>query len=277
MKIIRSYNNNVVLSRNKAGKEVILIGRGIAYGLHKGDDIDMMKVQKVFEVSLIGREKNRYEKIIQEMPVEYVSVADEVISYIKGHCTKHINDSIYITMTDHIATTIDRLKEGIEFDNAMLSNVKLLYQEEYQLALQAVEILRKRFPVRIDDSEANFITLHIVTAEMDANMEQTYMITAITEEILKVVRKHFDIQEKDNYDFERFLTHCRFFVHRVINNQLEDKGLANFLLPELQRANGDEPRICVNEIAEMIEKKYRYKVNDDEKMYLLIYLYRLTK
>lgn len=277
MKIIRSYNNNIVLSRNDAGKEVILIGKGIAYGLHKGDDINMLKVEKVFEVSLKGKEKNRYEQIVKGMPLEYISVSEEIISYIKEHCTKHINDDIYITLTDHIATTIDRLKEGIEFDSAMIFNAKLLYNEEYQLALQAVEILRNHFPVRIDDAEANFITLHIVTAEMDANMGQMYTITAITEEILKVVRRHFDIQEKDNYDFDRFLTHCRFFVHRVINNEHNDKGMAELLFSKVYRMRNDVQDACVNEISEMIYTKYKYRVSDDERMYLLIHLYRMTK
>lgn len=34
---------------------------------------------------------------------------------------------------------------------------------------------------------------------------------------------------------------------------------------------------CVNQIAEMLEKKYEYFVNDEEKLYLLIHLNKLTK
>ena len=34
---------------------------------------------------------------------------------------------------------------------------------------------------------------------------------------------------------------------------------------------------CVNQIAEMLEKKYEYFVNDEEKLYFLIHLNKLTK
>ena len=39
----RVYNNNVVLSENKRGEEVIFVGKGLAYGLSKGDTIDLEK------------------------------------------------------------------------------------------------------------------------------------------------------------------------------------------------------------------------------------------
>ena len=33
----RVYNNNVVLSENASGEEIILVGKGLAFGLNKGD------------------------------------------------------------------------------------------------------------------------------------------------------------------------------------------------------------------------------------------------
>lgn len=277
MKIVKSYNNNIVLSKNEKGKEVILIGKGIAFGMHKGQEIDSSRVEKTFELNLQGKERNRYEEIIKEIPVKYITAAEEIISYIRKHCKKHINENIYITLTDHIAMTVERLKEGIQFDNAMITNTRLLYNEEYQLALHAVEMLRERFCIQIDDSEANFITLHIVMAEMDANMEQMHTITGITDEILKVVWKYFQVEEKDNFNFDRFMIHCRFFAQRVINNEHEEKGLSVLLLPKVRRTHDDDQSRCVDEIEERIYRKYKYRVNDDEKMYLLIHLYRLTK
>ncbi|MCB6567673.1 PRD domain-containing protein, partial [Desulfovibrio desulfuricans] len=70
---------------------------------------------------------------------------------------------------------------GIDFDMAMLLNVKSLYREEYKLALHAIELLRNAFHLHIDDNEANFITLHIVNAEFKSNMMQIYTITSILE------------------------------------------------------------------------------------------------
>lgn len=46
----RVYNNNVVLSENASGEEIILVGKGLAFGLNKGDLINTDKVEKKFEL-----------------------------------------------------------------------------------------------------------------------------------------------------------------------------------------------------------------------------------
>ena len=40
----RVYNNNVVLSENASGEEIILVGKGLAFGLNKGDLINTDKI-----------------------------------------------------------------------------------------------------------------------------------------------------------------------------------------------------------------------------------------
>ena len=52
--------------------------------------------------------------------------------------------------------------------------------------------------MKIDDSEASFITLHIVNAEMSSNMMQMYEVTTIMEGILGIVRNEFNITENNS-------------------------------------------------------------------------------
>ncbi len=278
MKILKCYNNNIVLSKNDKGEQVILIGKGIAFGLRRGDEVDQAKIEKVFELRLEEKEQNRYEELIRSISSDYVTISEEVVSYIKENCSKKINDSILVTLTDHIANTIERLKEGFKFDSAMILNTKTLYSEEHRLAMHVLEMLRERFKdVEIDDPEANFITLHIVMAEMHSNMERMITIAKMTEEILKIIRKYFRIDEKNNYEFDRFMIHCRFFVQRVIDKKQNETRSFNALLSAKLMNGEDDQRRCVEEIAATIYETYNYRVNNDEKLYLLIYLYRLTK
>ena len=72
--------------------------------------------------------------MIQDTPIDYILVSEEIIAYFKEHSTKELNDGIYVTLTDHIANTIERIRLGIDFDMTMLLNVKSLYREEYKLA-----------------------------------------------------------------------------------------------------------------------------------------------
>lgn len=271
----RVYNNNVVLSENKRGEEVIFVGKGLAYGLSKGDTIDLEKAEKTFELS---RESNqKFIDLIKDVSPEDILLCERVITYIKEQSNKEIDDSIYVTLTDHIINMIDRIRMGIDFDSAILLNIKSLYKQEYYIALQVVKILRKELNMKIDDSEASFITLHIVNAEMSSNMMQMYEVTTIMEGILGIVRNEFNITENNSDSYDRFITHCRFFVQRVVNREYLDKDPSTYeqmfkvMLDLYKKQYG-----CVHKIADYIEKKYNYLVEDDERMYLLIHLVKLT-
>lgn len=276
MRAKRVYNNNVVLAKNQQEEEVILIGRGLAYGLKKGDIVDEKLIEKKFELKKPVHHK--FKELIQDISVDDILICEEVISYIKNHSKKELDDSIYVTLTDHIVNMADRIRKGIDFDSTILLNVKIMYKDEYQLALEALDILRKKLDLRIADTEANFITLHIINAEMHSNMMQMYEITNIIDEIIVIVNNSFDIKTKDNYAYDRFITHCRFFVQRVVNKEhLEtDSSAYDKMLPVIKDQYAKQ-NICVGKIADFIEKKYSYRVEDDEKMYILLHLVRLTK
>lgn len=275
MKIQKIFNNNVGLVINEKGEEIILAGKGLMFGMKKGDEISESRANKKFE--LIGNTRNRFEKMIQETPIDYILISEEIISYIKTHSTKKIDDGIYVTLTDHINNTITRIKKGIDFDSTMLLNVKTLYNEEYKLALHAVQMLRDEFSIHIDDTEANFITLHIVNAESESNMMQMYKITLIINQIIDIVKWHFDIQTEDNFDYDRFVTHCRFFVQRIANKEKHTViSPANKSMLKIMKEQYEKQYSCVEEILAFIEKKYAYKASEDEGMYLLLHLSKLT-
>lgn len=46
MRFLKSYNNSVALVENEQGKEEIVIGKGIGFGLKKGDQIDQAKIER---------------------------------------------------------------------------------------------------------------------------------------------------------------------------------------------------------------------------------------
>lgn len=274
MKAKRVYNNNVVLSQNKNGKELVLVGRGLAYGLNKGDNIDESKVEKRFELK--ENVNNKFKELIQDVPIDDILICEEVISYIKSNNDKEIDDSIYVTLTDHIINMVDRIKKGIDFDSTILLNISYLYKAEHKIALHAVEMLSKRYDLKIDDSEANFITLHIVNAESNSNMMEMYEITSIIDEILSIVNRNYKIDYED-FAYDRFITHCRFFVQRVVNKEYVEENKKKYVEMFLMMKGLYKSQYrCVNEIAHFIENKYNYQVEDDEKMYLLLHLVKLT-
>nr|1L1C_A Chain A, Transcription antiterminator licT [Bacillus subtilis]1L1C_B Chain B, Transcription antiterminator licT [Bacillus subtilis] len=48
MKIAKVINNNVISVVNEQGKELVVMGRGLAFQKKSGDDVDEARIEKVF-------------------------------------------------------------------------------------------------------------------------------------------------------------------------------------------------------------------------------------
>lgn len=277
-RIKRILNNNAVLVSNELGREAILIGKGIAYGASKGDTIQQHKVSKTFFLSKTHNEK--FTELVEEFTLEEILLADETVTLIRNLCeqeNKKISDSIYITLTDHIATMIERLRKGYDFDYISLLNIKRLYTSEFKIAEQAVDLLSSKLQVDIPNEEANFITLHIVNAQEDSNMVRVYKITNFINEILSIVEKTFPDAKKDTLSYDRFITHCRFLVNRILDNtKTNDIEVLDTKAYGIVSEVYAQQRECVEMIGKYVEKKYKVSLGDDEKMFLMLHLTKLT-
>jgi Transcriptional antiterminator len=275
MEIKRIYNNNVVLATKEDGSDVVLIGKGLAYGSSKGDKVAEEKIDKTFELKKENRQK--FISVVQDLPYDYVILSEEVINAIRSRSSKKINDGIYITLTEHITNLMEKMEMGIVFDSTLLLNVKLLYREEYELGVLSVNMIQERLNIKIDESEASFIALHIINAEMDANMPTIYMILSVLENILRIVREYFCIDEKENAT-NRFITHCRFFAQRVINKEYQESKSSdsNKKIYDLLIRSNEKQNECIEAISKYIYDRYIYEMETDEKLYLLVHLIRLT-
>ncbi len=111
---------------------------------------------------------------------------------------KKLDEKINIDLTDHIYTAVKRLKDGIVIKNALLWDIQRFYQDEYTIGTYALDVIEKKFGVRLPDDEAGFIALHIVNAELsEGNLEDIYAITQIMQEIMNIIRRTF------NKDFDQ--------------------------------------------------------------------------
>lgn len=270
-------NNNALLVCGDSGGEEILIGRGIAFGLSakrppRHLSVPEERIQKRF--AFANGDTSQFAKLIRDIPSERVLAADEVVQFIRSSCTHVVSESIYLTLVDHVNTLIERLERGISFDPALLNNVRLLYREEYSIGVRAVNMLRQRLHVNIDDSEANFFALHIVNAEMDVDMERVYRITSLVEDIVGIVRAQFSVRT-DTVAYDRFVTHCRFFGQRIISG---DAPSTTPLAVPYQTLQASYPAqgACIDAIGSHIECHFSYAVSEEDRMYLLMHLIRLT-
>lgn len=272
---LKVLNNNCVVSKDD-GKEVILMGSGLGFGLRKGDTLDIKKIQKVFrlERSILSK----FQNVIKEIPSKYIMATDKAITYIKENVDCKINDSIYITLSDHIWISSDRIKRSEKFDNILLVNVKALYHKEYEVALHVTKILKEFLDVDFDEAEADFITLHIINASINGEMTNIHKITRIVSKISDYVVSKLSIDlSVDGIVFDRFLVHCRFLIQKIISGQKTKEQFSSFIhrLILKDSESGTKEKECIDGIVEIVKNECNYTISGDEKLFLYIHIAKL--
>lgn len=274
MIIEKILNNNVVVIKEN-NVEKIVMGRGLAFQKKVGDEFDESKVDKVF--ALTNEEAvNKFQELIVDIPIEHVELAEEIISYAKTHLGKKLNEMIYISLVDHIYTSIVRFLDGISVKNALLWDIRRFYPDEFFVGTQALDMIENKFKVRLPEDEAGFIALHLVNAEMDEeSMQNMYEITKVMQEISNIVKYKFNIEfDEDSVYYYRFITHLKFFAQRLVSNQTYKDENDDDLL-DVIKVKYKNSYDCVNKVADFIYKKYDYILSNEEKLYLTIHIERV--
>ena len=276
MVIEKILNNNAVVSLSNEQSEIIVMGKGIAFGKKRGELIDDDRIEKVFTLKN-GDLTNKLKQLIEEIPIEYMAVSEDIIKFTKLQLGKSLNDTIYISLTDHIHYAVERFKKGLIIKNGLLWEIKNLYKEEFQIGLEALKTIEQAFGVGLPEDEAAFIALHIVNAELNEDIGNIMAMTEIVQEILKIVKYHFLIEfEEESLNYYRFITHLKFFAQRLVNKEFYEDDRQDDLF-QIVKTRYTDSYGCALKIKEFINKKYRYIITQDEMMYLTIHIERVVK
>ena len=109
MVIHKILNNNLILSRDGQGHEVIVKGCGIAFQKKKGQQVEESRIEKIFtaENAQISKEIQGY---LTAIPEKYLDFVEAFVNDVKEKEGMKLNDSIYFSLSDHIMGAISRLE-----------------------------------------------------------------------------------------------------------------------------------------------------------------------
>ena len=276
MVIKRLLNNNVVITVDSNGEEIIVMGKGIGYQKAKGDTIDEEKINKIFRISSKDV-SNKLQELLDSIPMEFVKLSNAIIDYAQEKLDKKLNESIYISLSDHIYTAVKRIKNGVTVKNALLWEIKRFYKDEYEIGMKALDLIEEKTKVRLPDDEAGFIALHIVNAQLNEEQPMVEGITKLIHEILTIVRIHFGIEFKEESVFYyRFVTHLKFFSQRLFQHNTYNGDSDDDLLAVIKNKYS-EAFECILKIKTFIKKKYDYDLTSDEMIYLTIHVEKVIQ
>ncbi|MBR8665773.1 PRD domain-containing protein [Bacillus paralicheniformis] len=274
MKIAKVINNNVISVLNEQGQELVVMGRGIAFQKKPGEAVDESRIEKIFRLDNKDVSE-RFKTLLDEIPIEFMEMSEEIISYAKLKLGKKLNDSIYVSLTDHIHFAVERYKKGLDIKNALLWETKRLYKDEFAIGKEALAIIEKKTGTALPEDEAAFIALHIVNAELNEEMPNIVNITKVMQEILSIVKYHFHIDfDEESLHYYRFITHLKFFAQRLFSGAyMESRD--DFLFETVKNKYRDA-YVCTNKIRQYIEKEYGHQLTNEELLYLTIHIERVV-
>ena len=272
--IEKVINNNIISAYEKSGAEVIVMGRGIGFKKKQGEVVPADQISKIFRIKSRTLAE-QFKELLANMPLERVRISDEIISHAKDHLKLKLNQSIYVTLTDHINFAIERVSQGIEPQNALLWEIKRFYPQEFQLGIYALELIQDRLDILLPEDEAGFIALHFVNAEYGTDIRDAVKFPDQMQAIVDIVEHDLGIMlDESSLHYERFVTHIKFLIQRIYRKELlssEDRELSLLM----QRKYPREYQ-CSVKVAEYIMQATGCRLSEEEIMYLSVHIRRVS-
>lgn len=272
--IEKVINNNIISAYEKSGAEVIVMGRGIGFKKKQGEIVPADQISKIFRIKSRTLTE-QFKELLANIPLERVRISDEIISHAKDHLKLKLNQSIYVTLTDHINFAIERVSQGIEPQNALLWEIKRFYPQEFQLGIYALELIHDRLGILLPEDEAGFIALHFVNAEYGTDIRDAVKFPDQMQAIVDIVERDLGILlDESSLHYERFMTHIKFLIQRIYRKELlssEDRELSLLM----QRKYPREYQ-CSVKVAEYIMQATGSRLSEEEIMYLSVHIRRVS-
>lgn len=274
MIINKVLNNNGVTIINENDEEAVVMGRGLAFQKKKGDEIDESKIEKIF----VLENKSINQKLltlVNDIPAKYLEIVEDIIKYAEDKLGKKLNENIYLTLTDHISFAISRAEKNLEIKNAMLWDIKRLHKEEFDVGIHALRVIKENLNFDLPEDEAASIAMHILNGELDQEIPEIVDMIKLIEEILKMVKYHFNIEfDEESINYYRFVTHLKFFTQRLSSGRYyEDNDNDLFDMIKLKYPKSYE---CTKRIEGFVKQKYNTQLTKEEMLYLIIHTARVV-
>lgn len=276
MKIIRVLNTNAVVTLDQDEREVIITGPGIGFQKKKGEHLNEKLIDKTYRLQ--NREDSRrLQQIVESVSEQFLDIAGRVVDMARNEQQLKVNDVLYISLTDHINSAVERFRSGIALKNMMEMDIRRFYGKEYEVGRQAVRWIYEKTGIDLGEDEAAYIAMHIMTSELDNSaMPNVRKITELINAVLQIVKFHFKIElHEESISYQRFMTHLKFFAARVFDQTVYQDSMKEIY--QVLVTQNVEAYSGVRKVADFIKKQYDYPLSIDEQLYLLIHMKRILE
>ncbi len=272
MQVIKQINNNAAVAIDGSGSQVVILGSGLGFGKMPYELNDLSRIERTFyELD------DRYIDMFSSLPNNIVLASADLIEQAELVISNELNPNLVITLADHLNFAISRMQQGINIAAPLSFDIQQLYSKEYYIGLIGLDIVEKYTNIRLDDSEAASIALHLINGEFEKEdlhsiMSSLNTINGCTDIISDCL--HIAIDKK-SFAYNRFLSHLRYLMKRMEDGE----GIDDDNERMLKSIQYQYPEIyeCALKIARYLEETYHTACHQSEILYLTLHINRMKE
>lgn len=275
-RVVQVLNNNIAIVK-KNNEQAIAMGKGLVFQKKKGDLLSEESIQNLF-VLKSEESKQNFSFLLKDVPLDFITTAYEVIENAIKKYQYSVQEYIYVTLTDHIYWNYKRLVKG-EYQNSLLPDISQQYPTEYQIAKDALAIIKKRLDIAFPEDELKNISIHFINAQgktpepvaspPDFYDEQKRALEEIEEYLRK---KNIVRTEKTQNFYDRLMIHLRYMLERTEEAEVDE--FAEKLEADLKK-DYPEAYSVAEGMYQILNETNGLKLNASEQVYFTIHIQRL--
>ena len=274
-RILNPMNHNVSLVRNGDGEELVVIGKGIAFGKKKGDLISENQVEKVFRMKTEESREN-FMTLLKDVPLDFITVTYEIIDTLSKKYQYPVQEYLYVTLTDHIYCSYQAISQG-RYKDSNLPDISKEYPIAFQIAQESFEIYNSKLSGNLPTDEIKRIAYHFINAEGENEVEVAEAIDKRKEIIKKVesLLRSYDIQRtnENNNFYDRFMIHLNYFLDYLDRSRDDNQSLLD--MEEHIKTTYPQAFEIGSKIYEVIAQETGVDLYKSERVYLVLHIQRL--
>lgn len=273
MQVIRRLGNNAAVALDGNGRRVVILGKGVGFPAVPYELEDMSVVEMTFyDVD------SHVLEMISSLPEEILGASADIVEQAQFNLDYEMNPNLTFTLADHLQYALERYHKGINIPTPLAYDVKHLYAEEYELGLLALDILEDYTKVRVPESEAVNIALHIVNGEIQNATTARSVLESINMigEISDIIERELSITiDKNGFEYSRFVMHLRYLLLRLETG--EQLSNHTYVLYRNMAKEYPEAYKSAQIISNYFVERKGWYCTNDEILYLMVHIIRLKE
>lgn len=272
-RVLKVLNNNcIIVTGETSDEERVLTGKGIGFGMTVGKTVTIPadKIERYY-VAFDEKLKTDYLRMTEDIDKLVLDTCTEVILMAEEKLGK-LNSRLHLVLTDHISFAIERLKMQMEIHNPFLLEIRNLYKEEYQLALEARALIEKKVGIAFNDDEAGFIALHLYSARQNLEVKETLKNTRVIKELVSIIETSLEVAVDNDLTYNRLVNHLRGAIERSAYKL----PVENPLLETLKREFKESYQIA-EKISDRVKTVLELDMPEEELGYMTIHIDRVRR